>query len=210
MVAGAPLSQASEAAEGQWLLPAHEVGEQVVAANNRAWRSGFDLEVTEAAVLVRVHIHLLPGEDVGRARLDRLAEDWEPQAESLWSDRYGVRIGPDRTLPIRLDVRFRGPGIHHRIIVQNGVARADQLHWGTRSTGQTVAHEIGHMLGAFDEYPGGGTNPAGAVIDESSIMWSQPTRGLSRARHYESVRKALIGAWGRTDLELVALPSTGG
>ena len=197
----------SGAAEADFLLPMREISTRVVANNHREWQSAYGLEVSDEEVSVRINVYLLPGENVGRARLDRLAADWEPRAESLWSDRYGVRIGSGLLLPIRLDVRFRGPKIHHRVVVRNGVARADQLHWGTRSSGQTVAHEIGHMLGAYDDYPEGGTNPVATVIDETSIMWSQPTGGRSRARHYEGIRRALVGALGRSDIDVVELPS---
>jgi PEP-CTERM motif len=49
------------------------------------------------------------------------------------------------------------------------------------------------MLGQFDEYVGGGTDPSGVIIDSSSIMGSTEFFAVTYARHYEDFRAWLAG-----------------
>ena len=116
---------------------------------------------------------------------------WEPAVESIWSDKCNLLIN-GRLLPLRLDLRFDSATPHHTVIVRNNaVSRVDQLNWSRYSSARVIAHEIGHMLGAYDEYPGGAQNPDAERVDPQSIMGGSP--GVTpdvAAHHFE-----LIESW---------------
>lgn len=110
---------------------------------------------------------------------------WKTSTEGIWSTR-------DRfTQPIIVSVQFVEQGAHHAVTVSPGLPpsvtnpdafRGNQLHWfagwsgpvGNRVTGTGSpapwAHEVGHMFGNFDEYPGGGVNPNGSFGNEPGFM----------------------------------------
>ena len=84
---------------------------------------------------------------------------------------------------------LKGPVFHHEVIVKPGGGRSDELNWNIMDSEQIVAHEFGHMLGAFDEYKGGATDPKRQSVDASSIMTSNPETGKVYPRHFEVVRE---------------------
>ncbi|MCF6205065.1 MAG: hypothetical protein L3J59_15585, partial [Methylococcaceae bacterium] len=69
-----------------------------------------------------------------------------------------------------------------------GKGYSDELNWNLRDTGQIVAHEFGHMLGAFDEYKRGANDPDNPINDKSSIMASNPKIGESYGRHFNKIQ----------------------
>jgi hypothetical protein len=64
------------------------------------------------------------------------------------------------------------------------------------------------MLGQFDEYVGGGTDPSGVIIDSSSIMGSTEFFAVTYARHYEDFRAWLAGKDTEGQYSLVQHAST--
>ena len=94
---------------------------------------------------------------------------WESDTERIWStaDRF--------TKPIVLDLRFVEQDPHHVVTVKEGIGRGDTSTWFTgwpQGTGSPApwAHEVGHYLGNYDEYPGGGVNPNGSHINEPNSL----------------------------------------
>ena len=86
-----------------------------------------------------------------------------------------------------MTLQFVDQGAHHAVTVSPGLPtsvsdRGNELHWfagwsgpigsGTTGTGSAApwAHEVGHMFGNFDEYPGGGVNPNGLFGNEPGLM----------------------------------------
>jgi hypothetical protein len=69
---------------------------------------------------------------------------------------------------------------------------------------EVVAHEVGHMLGAYDEYPGGSLDPERPVQSPGSLMSASPGPEVRcAARHLDAVRR-----WARMrfgEARLVAL-----
>jgi hypothetical protein len=58
------------------------------------------------------------------------------------------------------------------------------------------AHEVGHLLGAYDEYATGALDPVTPKIEDDSIMGNDLTKGIPR--HLDGLRdqaKSKINGW---------------
>jgi hypothetical protein len=161
--------------------------------NGRSWRAAFDLELTPDRVAATLRLRLVPGPGVTRPRLERWRRSWEEAVERRWSGCVALLVhGAPR--PITLDVRFVQVDPHHTVVVKEGDDRGvDQLHWSLWSSEIVVAHEVGHMLGAYDEYPGGGQDPAAPSGRPGSLMSGSP----SAAARCEVHHLAILEPWAR-------------
>lgn len=170
-----------EAPQAPVTLPLETVTEERVALNGRSWRAAFDVELTPGALQLYLRIRLVPGPDLNRPQLDRLAADWEEAVENYWSECFeAVRVtngieGPYASRPVLLDIEFVPRDAHHTVVVKNDAAsRIDQLYWSRWADARVVAHEVGHMLGAFDEYRDGGQDPENPLMNPESVMGGSP------------------------------------
>jgi hypothetical protein len=140
----------------------------------------YNIGFTQAAgYAVGVDIHLT-GVDPGPA----VKQLWESDTERIWStaNRFDK--------PVLLDVRFVEQNPHQVVQVRAGPGRGDVQNWyvgwptGTGSPAPW-AHEVGHYLGNYDEYVGGGVNPNGSFMNvPDSIMGTGST---VYDRHYSFV-----------------------
>ncbi len=125
----------------------HEFGNTVAYDIGYSRASGYS---------ITLDLHLT-GVDPGSA----IKQHWESDTERIWSSR-------DRfAKPIVFDVRYVEQNPHHMITVKEGPGRGDVENWYAgwpHGTGSPApwAHEVGHMVGNYDEYPGGGVNPNGS------------------------------------------------
>jgi hypothetical protein len=172
------------------VLQAETVERRVLSAGGFGWKAGYDAEVRDGAVWVRVAVHLVPAPGVTRPEVDRAAAGWKKAIEERWSNRLALELPSGERLPVRVEVSFWGPRVHHEVVVSRTGHRVDELHWLLVDRPGLIAHEFGHMLGAFDDYEGGAVGPRGAAVDRESVMRSGPDRGVARPRHLEG-----IGAW---------------
>ncbi len=113
-----------------------------------------------------------------------IKQHWESDTERIWSTRNRF------AQPILFDLRFVGQNAHQAITVREGPGRGDMLNWYSgwpAGTGSPApwAHEVGHYLGNYDEYPGGGVNPNGSLTNvPDSLMGT----GLTLYdRHYNFI-----------------------
>lgn len=167
----------------------HETVEAIrLGANGKKWRVAFDASAEPDHVRVGVRIRLVPGSGLTSAQLGRLADRWEKDVEQLWNGRFALRVG-ETVYPIDFDIEFDHLEPHHTAIVRNEASsRVDQLNWSRWSTGAVIAHEVGHMLGAYDEYRGGGQDPENPRVEPGSLMGAAPTSNSDAAeRHLEIV-----------------------
>ncbi len=121
----------------------------------------------------------LTGVDPGPAVKDL----WKSSTETIWTtrDRFNE--------PINVNVQFVGQGGNITVAVlpdlppsisKPDAFRGNELAWfagwsavgtpnGTGSPAPWV-HEVGHMFGNYDEYPGGGVNPNNSHGNEPGLM----------------------------------------
>jgi len=182
-----PVIKAGNAAENTLTIAKQNIREEIVGLNGFSWHYGFDIELKQQIVIVSVAINLIPASGVSRVELSRVKPIWKKGMEQIWSNKYAIKTKSGQTYPIKVKVRFRGPKFHHSVIVRSGKGYSDELNWNLRDTEQIVAHEFGHMIGAFDEYKRGANDPENPVIDKTSIMTSNPKTGKSYERHYKKL-----------------------
>ena len=183
-----PVIKAGNAAENTLTIAKQNIREEIVGLNGFSWHYGFDIELKQQIVIVSVAINLIPASGVSRVELSRVKPIWKKGMEQIWSNKYAIKTKSGQTYPIKVKVRFRGPKFHHSVIVRSGKGYSDELNWNLRDTEQIVAHEFGHMLGAFDEYKRGANDPENPVIDKTSIMTSNPKTGKSYERHFQIIK----------------------
>lgn len=224
------------------------VGEGVYAGNRRAllltpWphnlpsqqQSGtfgtnYDVGFTGSELRIKLDIHLT-GYDPGYA----LIQEWEKGVESIWSNQYDIVDGATAPYPIVLDVEFVDSDWDVVVKVIEGDCAANMITWCTGSPSgwpvdfqdKMAAHEVGHMLGLYDEYRSctvpdpsdpwckgygicrGVQDPDNPICDLTSIMGSLGVSGgapvTPKDRHFESILKWLERESG-WDMVLAASP----
>lgn len=160
------------------------------------WRARFQTRVDQANCRVIATIRIRLQGAITQAQ--RVA--WETAIENAWTDRFKLccrccccRDG----YRIAVDVQFVESGEHHVVTVGN--TTTNMTNWGRNDT-VDVSHEVGHMLGALDEYFtvdginwGAGRQPDGSIMNNPA---NPPA-----ARHYDLVRESaqdLLGTRCRT------------
>lgn len=162
---------------------------RVSAADGRSWDAAFDISSDGEALLLGLRVKLVPGPDVARALLREKAEAWRRAVEGAWSGCALAETSEGRRAPLRLALTFGAADPHHEVIVRGGSGRSSPLHWQLYDPPQRVAHEVGHMLGAYDEYPGGALAPVDAV---PSVRAKAPAQGGRAAASMMGVEGARI------------------
>jgi len=173
------------------------------AKNRFSWRYSYDIAFRESKVLVDVAIHLIPAGGVTKLELDRVKPAWEKGIEEVWSNKFSIATPAGERYPIMIDVSFKGPRYHHDVIVRPGGGRSNELNWNILDSPMIAAHEFGHMLGVFDEYRRGAIAPQSGIIDKTSIMTSNPTAGMTYARHYKGFLVWFVNKSKLRDVSLV-------
>jgi hypothetical protein len=163
-----------------------------------AWRARFRVEVQKAPCRVTVVIRLRSSGTITSAQ----QAAWESALEAAWSNVfklcYDATCCPDGS-PIVIDVRFVSSQEHH--VVNVGTSTTNMSNWGANDT-VDISHELGHMLGALDEYFtvngvafGPGRQAGGAIMNNPA---NPPA-----ARNYDLVRQTVEALLGQT---LTAIP----
>ena len=184
-------------------IPRETVTGRMAAQNGFAWNYGYDINVEDSILIVRVAINLIPARGITRPELERVKPLWEQGIERIWSNKFALKT-QGRRYPIVIDASFRGPKFHHDVIVRPGSGPSDELNWNILDSPELVAHEFGHMIGMYDEYEKGALAPQDVVIDPDSIMTSNPGEGAAtHARHYEEFRKWFIGKTMMSNVRII-------
>jgi hypothetical protein len=165
------------------------------------WTASYDIGFTQTSGYNVTEKIQLTGFDSGPT----VRNLWETSTESIWTthDRFNQ--------PIVFDVQFVENNFHQLVNVTEGPGRGDMLHWFSGWPGGTGspapwAHEVGHMFGNFDEYPGGAVNPNGSFGNEpgSLMAGGEGSSGTGQGmfdRYYQ-----FVGDWAATQAGVVGAP----
>ena len=104
---------------------------------------------------IRVRIELNP-KDGGAvvALASGLPATWKNGIEGAWNGRFSARAGGELSCRFSFEVVFTDDDPHHKVDVRSvNAPPTNMTNWSTQDSGAVAAHEFGHMIGKFDEYP---------------------------------------------------------
>jgi hypothetical protein len=179
------------------------VSERMVAGNGKNWNAGFTLFADDQKVLVKLNIKLIQQDGVRAPALDKRKQVWLQGIDETWNGRFYLRLPDQRLIPVVLDVNFKPVDAHHEVVVRKGSSNPDQHNWYMNTGANGVAHEIGHMLGAYDEYRHGATSPLPVTINDVSLMGNLTGDGVPRVRHLRLLLDKLKEITGLQSLLIV-------
>ena len=178
------------------------------------WPVIYDIEFASQELHIYTSINLDAVQGVTQQQVDALEPIWENGIEGGWNDRYGILHENTYYYDIIYDVSFVDTyqfGVdHYQVRVRPGISqgnpRTTMTLWDTADTGRVAAHEYGHMIGDYDEYSGGATDPSNAIIDPSSLMGSTGPAAVPYDRHYEPAMEWLELKYPGDTFEVVSAP----
>lgn len=194
-----------------YYVPEHQGGS--ISSSGYAWSYSYDIgyyaafgpyqEADNPREFVDLDIKLT-GDDPGAA----LKDTWEDGIEAVWNDQYRITAG-DYRIPIELDIEWVTSGQDQQVVVVNATDTNRQTNmstwytdqpggWANSYAGKVIAHELGHMLGLYDEYAGGATNPANYITNNALMADLGPVQ----ERYYSGFLTWLKGKTGLTTLQL--------
>lgn len=160
------------------------------------WKTAYDIQFDGQNIDVKVFIKLVRGENVRPLQVENVIKSWSQQIKSVWSSQYAIQTNNGDQYPINVSAEFVRIKPHHEVIIRRASKKIDEYNWGITTRPNIIAHEFGHMIGAFDEYPGGAINPHTKLIDPTSIMGSAKHSSKTYPRHYQDVQE-----WFATHVE---------
>jgi hypothetical protein len=176
------------------------------SATRHVWRTGVAIARRGDHAVATVPIRLLPDVSIPDGALRTPVAAWEATIEAAWSDRVALRVDGMAPLPLRIDVVFDPPADPvTRVIVLPGSGPADLGAWRLQNPAAVAAHEVGHLLGAWDEYEGGAQDPASPVVDLNHVMGRETTSTTPHPRSYAPLAADLATLLGRA-VQIVPLP----
>ena len=120
------------------------------------WPAKFNLRLSHDGLVIGLDVKLT-GANPGDMRAE-----WEKGINGIWNDKVFFSDG-SKLIPVELDFDFVSSGQNQTVKVHSGSGRADMLNWYVNAgnvglSDRTASHEVGHMMGAYDEYPGAATH----------------------------------------------------
>ena len=171
-------------------------------------------QFAEGRMNVTVLLHLDPSDPgVTQSLLDAQQVIWEAQMEADWNTNFQLANGTS-LFDIVIDVVFvddqfildNGSGLVTEITVYPTVSatpnmRVNIIEWALDQAPRTESHELGHVFGLLDEYPG--AVPPPELIDLTSLMGSLD--GILYDRHYAWIEQYFVDL-GLPDFVLANAP----
>ena len=174
------------------------------ADNNHRWRSAYDVEAKNQRVTVYIGIKVIPVKGADRVLVEKKKNiQWLNGIEQKWNNRLKLKFADGSTWPIYIQPYFTVVNPHHEVIVRENGGRPNQNNWYETTSGPVVAHEVGHMLGAYDEYHLGALDLATGLVDQYSLMGVNPEAGQVHPRHLERMLTEIKQLTGLVDLRII-------
>jgi hypothetical protein len=152
------------------------------AANNHAWVSKFSYQLGVDALTISLRVATSTIEQVRPLRIKEAKKRWLHKIDEKWNNRFGLVLSNETIYPIRFEVKFSPIKSDHHVVIHQGKS-ANQHNWSIDMPSEAAAHEIGHMLGAFDEYKKGALSLQKPLVDGNSIMGRHIDSGYPYPRH---------------------------
>ena len=199
-----PLIQVSVDSDVHWKgVDEQLISERMVARNDKNWNASFTLSADDEKVLATLDIKLIQHGGITAPALDKRKLTWLQGIDDIWNDRFFLQLPDGRVIPVVLAVNFKSVNAHHEVVVRKGSSNPNQHNWYVNTSANVVAHEIGHMLGAYDEYRNGATSPLPVAIKGVSLMGKLAGDGVPRTRHLHLLRDKLVEITGLYSLVIL-------
>jgi hypothetical protein len=123
-------------------------------------------------IIVRIKLNFHP--TILETSRKYLMTTWRDWIERLWSSKWGCSIAGEGTCRLTFEVQWTSDNPHYTIPVDRctepfGCVENSQS-WFNVTTGLTVAHEFGHLLGLKDEYIESEECPIRNPVNTGTIM----------------------------------------
>jgi hypothetical protein len=178
--------------------------DNVTSTDGGAWDSKYKIGFTDGTLTIDIAILLIPTAGVDPDVLAQRKVQWETGIEDIWSDAYEIAEGSN-LYPIQVNVDWVTDPLEADYIVAvypgsgNVTMSAWYLEnpsgWGNDYHDEIAAHEAGHYMGLYDEYPGGALDPAMPWGDPPSFPTDSIMADLGEPRewHFEGILAWLSG-----------------
>ena len=120
-----------------------------------AWDVAYDLRFDGNAVYVNLDVDLV-------GDFPTYQSVWYRGVNNYWNDNVVFGDGT-RLYEVKFQMDFVNSNAHQTVTVVNGFGRTNMTTWYSQTSwpssfqDEIAAHEVGHMLGNYDEYSGGAT-----------------------------------------------------
>jgi len=167
----------------------------------------FSLARTAAELRVMVRIHLV--KKTARTQTyfptDSKMSEWRNGIQKAWNNRFTATNGSERLnvvfAPTFVNEAADNPDFTVEVDESPKYVRADETDWWAKNSGDTVAHEFGHMLGNPDEYglPAHASDIPATTLSDPGERLRSSQEGLpagTKTQPYHSGGREAIGVMG--------------
>ncbi|BCE03603.1 hypothetical protein [Marinicellulosiphila megalodicopiae] len=164
------------------------IEQQMFAQNNKQWPAKFNVSFFEDFIEIEILIQILSEQSVSGFDLNQVKQNWLDAIDAKYNNRFSVNAFSE-TIPLVFKVKFSSYKGAHRVVVGSNRFAIDTHHWSVLMDANIAAHEVGHFIGAFDEYSNGATNEK--EIYKGSLMGKNTKTGEMFPRHLKLIESKL-------------------
>ena len=161
-----------------------------------SWRARFRVELDQRDCSVTIIVRI-QANNAGANLSNAQRTAWETAIQNAWSNIFKFCCDCcccTNGYSISLDVQFVNTNAHHAVSVQGSTT--NMTNWGNNDT-TAISHEMGHMLGALDEYYTVDGTAWGQPFQNGAGIMNNPNEA-PLARHLDLVRDTVRAMLGTT------------